>query len=237
MSAPTREELLRKFEEERQQRRLERQQMGLRISGPCLVCNQETDYGVYDYAGMYSRYGNKWLDRQFEPAKRAAHVKAISEGPPFNRTQEVLFRQFLCRACHNQVARQEEARRKERDERLAEHRALEEQKRVQEETASALRNFSKTWRYPEPQEFEIVSGCCQFKAHSLDHRPWSLVFRWRTCLSKVCIGHNPARRVGLWANKRLCAHYYGWEWEDQSDLLGPGPVSYTHLTLPTNREV
>ena len=51
-----------------------------------------------------------------------------------------------------------------------------------------------------------------------------------------CIGHI---NHGLWTHPRDTSTRYNTieYWTELAQLLERGPVSYTHLTLPTNREV
>ena len=200
----------------RMNRRREREERGLRLSGPCFVCRTETEYGGHDHYGLYSRGGNKWLDRQFEPDARTKHLEVFAEGIGFDRTRNALFNQFVCSACQDAARRQWPLKEKHRKEKW-------EQDRIQAERDRAETRFRNTWRTPGRNEFEISSGRRDFQVRSLDRRPMSVVFRWRTCVSKECLGDIPAQRVGMWVNKHLRAHYYGWEFGDAAgDLFGPG---------------
>jgi hypothetical protein len=203
----------------------ERQKLGLRSAGPCVVCDQQTAYSSHSHHGMYDRYGNKWLDRQFEPAERAGHIEAMTEGIDFTRTREALFRQFVCAVCRDRLEREWPQKARARHERHEEEWTAEEKRRDDE-------RFRRTWRMPQPEEFTVASGQRQFLVRSLDKARSLLTFRWRTCLSQQCRGDVPAQRVGLWVKKRLCAHYYGWQLDgEDGDLFGPGAASWLAMTF------
>lgn len=204
------------WEKWKQERRRERQERGLRLSGACLMCDRETPYGDGDHYGYYGRGGNAWLDKQFAEPLRSRHVEVFTEGVGFERVTNNLFDQFVCSACKTQA-------RKMWPVKQAERQALWEQNRIEQEKQRAEYQFQSTWRKPERDEFEIASNRREFKARSLDRRPATIVFRWRTCTSKECRGSVPAQRVGMWVNGRLRAHYYGWELKDERvDLFGAG---------------
>ncbi len=193
-----------------------------RKSGPCLVCDRETAYGPYGYYCLYDRYGNEWLDRQFAGKTRAEHIEAIEEGAAsgFNRTRTALFDQFVCGGCKARLKIQWP----DRYERRKAEAAKEQKRREQEQ-------FRHTWRMPNPGEFPISSGRCEFLVRSFDRKPALLVFRWRTCMTKKCRGDVPAQSVGMWVRGRLCAHYHAWQFDGEADLFGPGIVFWIEKTF------
>lgn len=212
------------YEAWRQKQEQEREARGLKRAGPCLICDQEFNYG-HDHYGLYERGGKNWLDKQFAPQNREAHVEAIREGLRFDRTRKCVFLQFVCPICSVEV----QLRWPEKDKL---RRLKWEQEQIQREKAAAEYKFDNTWRKPDPGEFEIVSGRREFQVRSLDRRPIKLVFRWRTCVSQECCGRITAQSVGLWASGRLTAHYYGWQLPGcRGDIFGPGLAFWLEKTF------
>jgi hypothetical protein len=185
----------------------------LRSAGPCFVCDEATEYAWDVPQDKYRRYGNKWLDRQFKPRKRAEHIEAMEEGAYFN---EALWAGFVCSQCKEAIQRDWPRRALERQERWEE--AYQERSWHEEQE-----RFRTTWRMPAADEFPITTGRREFLVRSLEKSKSLLTFRWGTCLTRQCRGNDPAQRVGLWVKNRLCAHYYGWDFgESERDLFGPG---------------
>lgn len=213
-----------------EQQRRAREQRGLRSAGPCLVCDEQTAYGSYSPHGLYDRYGNMWLDRQFKPGLRAGHIAAIEEGIDIGRARSALLGQFVCDACLQRLKELWPERAKERKVRW-------ERELVEARTQEQERRFRRTWRMPNPGEFTVSSGRQEFLVRSLDQAKFVLTFRWRTCLSQKCVGNVPAQYVGLWVKGRLTAHYYGWQFGDgedddlQGDLFAPGIAFWLQHTF------
>jgi hypothetical protein len=94
----------------------ERHPKNLRSSGPCLMCDRQTEYLAHGRYGFYSRYGNKWLDRHFASTTRAEHIEAFRKGHIFDRTTRyALFEGFVCAVCKGEVERGWPEKQKEPD--------------------------------------------------------------------------------------------------------------------------
>jgi hypothetical protein len=194
----------------------------LRSAGPCLVCDEPTEYSLDVRYNMYRRYGNNWLDRQFKPRKRAEHINAMEEGHGFH---ESLWDGFVCRECKEALEQDWPRREVERKERG-------EQERQERSKLAEAERFRTTWRMPDADEFPITDGRCEFLVRSFTKPDALLTFRWRTCLARQCRGNNPAQRVGLWVKNRLCAHYYAWDLGvGESDLFSWGILSWVEKTF------
>jgi hypothetical protein len=107
----------------------------LRKDGPCYICDQPT---AYRYSGYHGKYGDAWIDRQFNPAVRASQSERLKRGAFLRRREQGqnTLRQllkFVCRPClddmeHRLWPEAEDRERADAEKRVPELRMIEAQR-------------------------------------------------------------------------------------------------------------
>lgn len=166
------------------------------LKGPCFICEAEMEYtGRWPYSEEHAR-------NQFKPKRWARIIDHLQGGTGLDVPQIGTLENMVCPKCREECRKmREKAARQARMEQLADQQKVE-QNRLARERHYAWRTVTASEVDPTPHAAEFRAVFSNFEVHEI-------VFRWRAVPGK-CRGESFLMKVGMWVDKKLTAHYHGW---------------------------
>jgi hypothetical protein len=193
------------------------------LFGPCLVCEQETEYRAHEHlpyipgtkwggngharaatTRWFNEICEEWLQKQFKPKRRERLLKTLriggrwSDDTPNPETIEII----VCPTCREECRKLREAncRRSVLEQEAKEERTKQQEARVE---------YHTRWKRFTVGEVNRNKRSMQFRAVLPNFRVYEIAFRWRAT-SGEGRGDSPPNVVGMWVDGKLVAHYFGW---------------------------